>query len=170
MGLLDGRPIDRRGGRTGGGHRSGEVGVTFGTGFGVWVKDLEVEFFVQGGSFLVDGGAQQFVGQVGEQAQIAAGMFAEGLEQGGAHEFGLARLLEQMRQAGEQLVGGQGFGAQAAADATGQGEQIRVLELGGQAGVSGQQDRLGVKLKSCQVGQLFAAEVLCCQIAIGEPD
>ena len=58
----------------------------------------------------------------------------------GAHEFGVAGALEQMVEAGEQLLGRQGLGAQAAANAAGQGQEVRAVELGGQAAVAGQDD------------------------------
>ena len=52
-------------------------------GLGVGGEDLEVELFVELVAFLVAGGGQEVVGHIHEQAQVAGGMFAEGLEQAG---------------------------------------------------------------------------------------
>jgi len=57
--------------------------------FGVQGEEFEVEFFVQDFAFLLAGGGQQVVGQVHEQRRLPARV-RKGLEQLGAHEFGVA--------------------------------------------------------------------------------
>ena len=119
-------------------------------------EDFEEEFFVELFAFLLAGGGQKIVGHVHEQAQVAGGMFAEGLEQAGAQKLGVAGGFEQMIEAGEQLLGWKGFGAQAAADAAGHGQEVRTVQLGGQAAVAGEndgQDGAGVQVGAGEQAQ-----------------
>ena len=61
-----------------------------------------------------EGGSQQVIGHVHEQAQVAGGVLAEGLQKRRVHELGITGDFEQVVQALEQLGRGQGFGAQSA--------------------------------------------------------
>ena len=115
-------------------------GGSFGGGFDIQGKDFKEELLVELLAFLAKGGVQEVVGHVHKQAQISGGMFAEGLRERGAHEFGIARRFEQVVDAFEQLRWRQGLGAQAAADAAGQGHQVWTVQLADQAVVPGQND------------------------------
>ena len=109
-------------------------------GFGIQGKDFEVEFFIDLLAFLLRGGGQQVVGHIHEQAQVAGGVFAEGLDERGAQELGIAGGFEQVVEAFLELLGGQGFRAQAAADAAGDGQEVGFFQAAGQALIAGQDD------------------------------
>src|SRR2546426_6699172 len=86
------------------------------------------------------GGGQEFVGHVGEQAQIAGGMLAEGGQERGGQELGLAGGFEEVGKAILQLLGGMGLQAQPTANAAGDGQQIQFFQTAEQALVAGQDD------------------------------
>jgi len=67
----------------------------------------------------VKGRSQQIVAHVHEQAEVAGGVLAEGLQKRWVHELGITSHLEQVVQTLEQLGGSQGFGAQSRPDAAG---------------------------------------------------
>ena len=78
------------GGERIGGGRDGGHGCSLGLGaqpalgrLGLGAEDLEVEFVVESLQILVTSGDEQIVGHVQEQAQIAGGVFTEGLLQAG---------------------------------------------------------------------------------------
>lgn len=66
---------------------------------GLGGEDLEVEFLVQRLHILTTRGDEQFVGHVHQEAQIAGGVFAEGLLERGGHQPGVAGGFEEMLQA-----------------------------------------------------------------------
>ena len=85
-------------------------------------------------------GGQEVVGQVHQEPQIAGGMLAEGGQERGRQQLGIAGGLEQVGQAVLQLLGGMGLQAQAAANAAGDGQQLQFLQTAEQALVAGQDD------------------------------
>ena len=87
------------------------------------------------------GGRQQLVGHVHEQAEVAGGVFAEGLDQCGAQELGIAGGFEQVIEAFLQLLGRQGFQTQADCGCGWRWATDRVLPAGGQALIASQDDR-----------------------------
>ena len=100
-GLLGPKTLDQPLGLGAGGWRVGwrvEKGAdswsgSFGGRFGVLGEDFEVEFLVELVPFLVEGGGQEFVGHVHEQAEIAGGVLGKGLEQApGSGVWGCRRL------------------------------------------------------------------------------
>jgi hypothetical protein len=70
------------------------------------------------------GRRQKIVGHVDQQAQIAGGVFAQRLDERRAQQFGIAGGFEQMRQTFLERFGREGFQAQAAANAAGDGQPV----------------------------------------------
>ena len=67
------------------------------------------------------GRGQEVIGHVHQKAGIAGGVFAEGLEERGGQEPGVASGFESMVEAVLKLFWGQGLQAQAGANAAGDG-------------------------------------------------
>ena len=131
------RRVRRRVGREGGSWLSGS-----GSGrFGIQSEDLEEEFFVDVLALLAGGGQQEFVGHVHEQAQVAGGVFAEGLDQGVGHELGVAGGLEQRcPRHSRSSLGGRGSRRRRLRMRLAMGKQIAALQALGEAVVAGEDD------------------------------
>ena len=74
----------------------------------------------------------------------------------GFRSFGITGDLEQVVETFLQLLGRQGFQAQAAANAAGDGQEVGLFQAGGQAMIAGQndgQDGAGVQVDAGQQAQ-----------------
>ena len=103
-------------------------------------EDLEIELFVELRQLALGGDGEEVAGHGGEHAVIAEGVLAERGHELGGHEAGVAGGVEQMRQAGAQLLPTGVLQGQAAADAAAEGPQVLAPEEVGQAAVAGQHD------------------------------
>ena len=107
--------------------------------------------------FALGRGGEQLGAHGGEDAIVAQGVLAQGVDELGRHERGIARSGQEMAQAGAQLVAPGVLQGQAHADAGAQREQILAPQELGEAAVAGEDDaeqRAGVELGAGQHAQL----------------
>jgi hypothetical protein len=91
-------------------------------------EELKIELLIDLIAFLLRGGDQQIVRHIHEQAQIAGGMLAEGLDECGRQEVGVASGFEQVLQMILEFLGGQWVQTQTTANAAGDGQQVGTFE------------------------------------------
>jgi hypothetical protein len=100
-------------------------------------ESLEVELLIEACKFFVSGNGEQLVGKVHEHAIVAGSVVAEGALELGGHEVRVTGGLEQMVEAGEQLVARGILEHETATDAAAEWEQLGCPQALDQTGVAG---------------------------------
>jgi hypothetical protein len=101
---------------------------------------MEEELFVEEGGAALCSGAEELIGDVHEDAEIASGVVGEAGFEGIGDECGVAGGVEEVVEAFAQVIA---FGVaeeEAAANARGEGEEVGMAQAVGEAVVTGEDD------------------------------
>ena len=116
-----------------------------------WSEDLEVEFFIELGSFGVGCGGEKLSREAREDAEVSESVFGKGRDELRGHERGVAGGFEKMEEGFAELVGLGDVEFQADTDARAKGQELFSPQLVDESSIAGEHD--GEKLaciESCR--------------------